>query len=161
MKHDKPRYADFGGASHVHVLTMPAEDAPKSPTCAEKPAPSRAELWQGFNREVCVFQALLALDQAETAIKKARAALLQSEGNDEASPNDADSGWIPWSGGECPVPMGTVMQYRLRCGYESGVGVLKPGYLRWNHSRPGEYLRRADIVAYRIASSAAATESAR
>lgn len=50
-------------------------------------------------------------------------------------------GWIPWSGGECPVDEDADVQYRLRNGYED---VEAAGLLEWQHSGEGY-----GITAYR------------
>jgi len=57
--------------------------------------------------------------------------------------------WIEWHGGECPVPAGTRVEYRLRC-YELPFRVSVPESLRWGHSTPDASLWRDDIIAYRI-----------
>lgn len=54
--------------------------------------------------------------------------------------------WIGWNGGECPVEPHEIVQPCLRCFGKSEIGNAS-GW-RWNHSETG---RRADIIAYRIA----------
>jgi hypothetical protein len=53
-----------------------------------------------------------------------------------------DEGWIEWSGGECPVARGTLIEVRFR----SGAQHIGTGW-RWAHDQ-GE----SSIVAYRLAS---------
>ena len=66
-----------------------------------------------------------------------------------------NEGWIEWSGGECPVPIDTRVQYRLRSYPKAAVLSAKAGGLRWDHGRTPESaadsLRNNDIIAYRIA----------
>jgi len=64
--------------------------------------------------------------------------------------------WIEWSGGVCPVPVHTEIEYRLRW-MKAGDEPLcsEAGYCRWDHGRTPEgastpSLRRNDIVAYRV-----------
>jgi hypothetical protein len=54
------------------------------------------------------------------------------------------SDWIKWDGGECPVPPDTLVDIRIRDGYEAiGEDVAK-GW-NWKH-----HMLRNDIVAYRV-----------
>ena len=51
--------------------------------------------------------------------------------------------WKPWTGGECPVPKGTLVDVKFK-----GIStrVAKPaGILRWGHLKS-----LGDIIAYRI-----------
>lgn len=54
--------------------------------------------------------------------------------------------WIDWLGGECPVGVGVVVEYRLRSGQ---ILQEKAGGLLWGHTG-----RTSDIVAYRVADTA-------
>lgn len=55
--------------------------------------------------------------------------------------------WIEWKGGACPVPIGTKVEVRYRCGDEIADFAGKDGSFTrdWGHGR-GSY----DIVAYRV-----------
>ena len=54
--------------------------------------------------------------------------------------------WIEWKGGECPVPKGTMIQWRVRGGSEASLPTGSPAELRdWKHDGRG-----LDIIAYRI-----------
>lgn len=55
----------------------------------------------------------------------------------------AEDGWIPWSGGECPVRPNDYVDYKMRDGSSDSFLALK---LTWNHRDEDD-----DIVAYRIA----------
>jgi len=81
---------------------------------------------------------------ARAAIAKAEAALAEPQA-------DAD-GWIPWSGGECPLDRLTQVDVRYRAGDEfMGAGSMwLAGSYNWNHDE-SDY----DIIAYRIAKGAA------
>lgn len=57
------------------------------------------------------------------------------------------SEWIEWSGGECPVPPGTVVEVRFRNGNSDPDSNAEWWDWRWR-GREGEY----DIVAYRVIS---------
>jgi hypothetical protein len=61
---------------------------------------------------------------------------------------DAD-GWIPWAGGECPVPTGTAGEARLRSGASPHRWDMTA--FQWHHAGVP-----ADIVAYRITKPAPA-----
>ena len=85
---------------------------------------------------------------AISAIAKAEAALAEPQA-------DAD-GWIPWSGGECPMDRLTQVDVRYRNGDElMGAGLTwLAGSYDWNHNwnhDESDY----DIIAYRIAKGAA------
>jgi hypothetical protein len=58
-------------------------------------------------------------------------------------------GWIPWSGGDCPVPAETPVQIRL--GIEESFDEDQPARRadtwRWDH---GERCHRANITHYRL-----------
>ena len=58
--------------------------------------------------------------------------------------------WIPWKGGECPVPKDTLVEVKRR----NGETYSRPaGCLDWKHSK-GPYSSNkpysSDIIAYRI-----------
>lgn len=63
-----------------------------------------------------------------------------------------DEGWIEWLGGECPVPMGTLVDVKYRDGGEAScvpAGKFVSGgrfAVEWDHSGVN-----GDIVAYRLA----------
>jgi hypothetical protein len=56
-------------------------------------------------------------------------------------------GWIPWHGGQCPVPGDTLVDYQTRNGTSSTRSEL-PENLRWTHSN---WNNPSDITAYRLA----------
>lgn len=65
-----------------------------------------------------------------------------------------DDGWIEWHGGECPVPVGTPVVVRYRCGMVRGVfGALQDDESGLDASaecwRNDDH--QYDIVAYRLA----------
>ena len=74
---------------------------------------------------------------AISAIAKAEAAL--------AAPQADADGWIPWSGGECPLEYGVIHHARFRDGCESALDADAPGWLGWKH-RGADF----DIIAYRV-----------
>jgi hypothetical protein len=57
----------------------------------------------------------------------------------------AAHGWIPWSGGPCPVDRDTPVRTRLRDGFTSS-DATSAGYLDWKHHN-GQF----DIIAYKVA----------
>lgn len=69
----------------------------------------------------------------------------------------AQSGsWIPWSGGECPVPAGVKVEVRYRDGSQrTGFAMKESGFNEyyWNHGDQGGTIakHRLDIIAYRPA----------
>ena len=69
----------------------------------------------------------------------------KSEG--QAPPASNDDGWIPWSGGECPVSGDKGVIVRLRGGYES-IEVLSANHWEW-HWFVGD--PEVDIIAYKVA----------
>ena len=86
------------------------------------------------------------LEKARTAIAKAEAIL--------AAPQPSDNEWIPWMGGKCPVPTGTIVDVMYRNG---SIGASLPA----NESLSGlgddagpAYWRAHgasnDIIAYRV-----------
>ena len=79
-----------------------------------------------------------ALLMAKKAIAKAEAAL--------AAPQADADGWIPWSGGECPLGMMTQVDVRYRNGDEiMGAGSSWHACSHeWSHDESGY-----DIIAYR------------
>ena len=52
--------------------------------------------------------------------------------------------WIEWTGGECPVDAGTMIEYIMR-DYPAYVSSHKAGDLRWERADGG-----GDIIRYRI-----------
>lgn len=52
--------------------------------------------------------------------------------------------WTDWHGGECPVPAGTLVEYRLRDG-GTGSPLRTPHLWRWGHAGAHD-----DIIAYRV-----------
>lgn len=60
---------------------------------------------------------------------------------------DAEQGWIPWTGGACPVGMRASVRLRLRSGYEPET--CEAGPHRWGHLGTSK-----DIVAYRVVEAA-------
>ena len=66
---------------------------------------------------------------------------------------ESEKGWIEWSGGECPVPLGQRFQCRLRSGVIGRVKVCTEGLRKspgWNNE---------PLAAYRILDQAAAQGS--
>jgi hypothetical protein len=57
---------------------------------------------------------------------------------------NADDGWIEWTGGECPLPDGTPNQVKFRDGDISGID-SSPETWQWHHTGS-----QADIIAYKI-----------
>ena len=55
--------------------------------------------------------------------------------------------WIKWSGGDCPVAPGTIVEVKLRCGGLAGPDTAKQYY--WDLGDNGD--DGGDIVEYRIA----------
>lgn len=87
-------------------------------------------------------------DPIDLIIAKAEAAL--------AEPQADEDGWIPWSGGECPLDRLTQVDVRYRNGDElMGAGpTWLAGSYNWNHNwnhDESDY----DIIAYRIAKGSA------
>ena len=75
---------------------------------------------------------------AISAIAKAEATLAEPQA-------DAD-GWIPWSGGECPLDLLTQVDVRYRNSGELIIGsTCLAGAYDWSHDE-----RDYDIIAYRI-----------
>ena len=70
-------------------------------------------------------------------IAKAEAAL--------AAPQADADGWIPWSGGECPINNGVWFWLRFRNGRQFGPD-NGAALWRWDHN----HLNEGDIIAYRI-----------
>ena len=78
--------------------------------------------------------------KARAAIAKAEAAL--------AEPQADEDGWIPWSGGKCPIePPAHNLFIRFRSGIENGDHVSRAQSYFWLHE---ERAHPADIIAYRI-----------
>ena len=80
-----------------------------------------------------------AMNIVASVIVKAEAALAEPQG-------DAD-GWIPWSGGECPIPEGMAFDLRFRDGVTllAASSISPAAEWGWNHERSW-YV----IIAYRI-----------
>lgn len=55
-----------------------------------------------------------------------------------------DDGWIEWKGGDCPVPLDVVVEYKMRG--DHGFAQTDAGEVRWEHKG-----LLGDIIAYRIA----------
>jgi hypothetical protein len=56
----------------------------------------------------------------------------------------AEPAWIPWAGGECPLPDGVEFEFKRRDGLLSGK-MRNDGCFRWKH-----LIQPDDIVAYRV-----------
>ena len=98
------------------------------------------EALKGCERIMSCFE----LDGFET--KAARAAIAKAEAALAEPQADAD-GWIPWSGGECPLDRLTQVDVRYRNGGELIIGsTCLAGAYDWSHDE-----RDYDIIAYRIA----------
>ncbi|WP_312537657.1 hypothetical protein [Stutzerimonas nitrititolerans] len=69
-----------------------------------------------------------------------------------ASQTAPGESWIPWRGGECPVPPSTPVEYRMRRDARSVVRIDLAGKLDWEHH--GGRIGKSDVVAYRAALSA-------
>ena len=83
------------------------------------------------------------LDGFET--KAARAAIAKAEAALAEPQADAD-GWIPWSGGECPLDLLTQVDVRYRNSGELIIGsTCLAGAYDWSHDE-----RDYDVIAYRI-----------
>ena len=79
-------------------------------------------------------------------LEKARAAIAKAES--ALSAPQSDDGWIPWTGGDCPVAHGTVVDVRFRDGWE-GDGLASKW--RWHHAtQENSDVKELDIVAYRV-----------
>jgi hypothetical protein len=72
--------------------------------------------------------------------------------------------WITWNGGECPVPVGTLVDVKHRDGdiyYNQSAGLKLPlpdGCAEdWGHSPSGGFV--GDIVAYRVVQIKRATNN--
>lgn len=84
------------------------------------------------------------LKEARAAIKKAETVL--------AEPQADEDGWIPWSGGECPIePPAHNLFIRFRIGTETSDYKSRAQSYFWLHE---ERAHSADIIAYRIAKGA-------
>jgi hypothetical protein len=61
----------------------------------------------------------------------------------------AANGWLPWSGGDCPVAPDTPVQIRLGAEqrFDEDQPVRRADTWRWDHSERG---RRANITHYRV-----------
>ena len=69
----------------------------------------------------------------------------------ETTPQPADDGWIPWEGGDCPVPNGTVVDVKYR---DESVGLGLPANEYVEDDASPAYWRADgmsnDIIAYRV-----------
>jgi len=61
----------------------------------------------------------------------------------EVLPNS--DGWIPWAGGDCPVPLDTKVEVSCRGPYPTSTGLARD--FSWGHL---EMLYDTDIVSYRV-----------
>ena len=59
-----------------------------------------------------------------------------------ASMNQPESDWIEWGGGECPVELDMIVEYKLRSDFRN---TRVARYLFWGNHGDG-----SDIIAYRI-----------
>ena len=97
------------------------------------------EALKGCERIMSCFE----LDGFET--KAARAAIAKAEAA-LAEPQAAADGWIPWSGGGCPLDLLTQVDVRYRNSGELIIGsTCLAGAYDWSHDE-----RDYDIIAYRI-----------
>ena len=65
------------------------------------------------------------------AAKAARSAIARAEASLATPQPDAD-GWIPWSGGKCPVPRYTIVEIMFRGGHKTRTYA---GNMSWMHLR--------------------------
>lgn len=70
--------------------------------------------------------------------------------------SEGEAGWIDWSGGECPVPAGVMVNAQLRD--ETREEALKLGKaeartLMWDHVMSDTNAGSGDIIAYRVVQS--------
>ena len=105
------------------------------------------EALKGYERIMSCFE----MDGFET--KAARAAIAKAEAALAEPQADAD-GWIPWSGGECPITTGTVVDVKYRNG-AIGAGLPANIHIVSSKDHAGPAYWRADgmqndIIAYRI-----------
>ncbi len=98
----------------------------------ERPFPSKGS---HFDLIAAICAAEITPDQ--------RRAMLQVLRDDTPPPSEPD--WIPWSGGLCPVPLGTPVQVRYRSGNEWYASAGSGGAECWIH-----FDTLGDIVAYRV-----------
>ena len=82
---------------------------------------------------------------SDKALAIINAAIARAEASLATPQPDAD-GWIPWSGGECPVSRYTIVEIMFRGGHKTRTYA---GNMSWMH-----YGLDADIVAYRIVTEA-------
>jgi len=92
-----------------------------------------------------------ARTNAAWAAWQERAALSARPAQTEQQPAPGES-WIPWRGGECPLPPSTPVEYRMRRDARSVVRIDLAGKLDWEHH--GGRIGKSDVVAYRAALSA-------
>lgn len=78
------------------------------------------------------------------AMIAARASSAQPAAEPEPTEPDAD-GWIEWAGGECPIPVGTLVDAQYANG---GLEKCFAGELRWDWQFDGK--GGGDIVRYRV-----------
>ena len=98
------------------------------------------EALKGCERIMSCFE----LDGFET--KAARAAIAKAEAALAEPQADAD-GWIPWSGGECPVSPAMLVEVKLRSGQSwLNKNAEEGSFWEWYH---GPKKSPDDIIAYR------------
>lgn len=85
---------------------------------------------------------VLGLNGCEEAQDRVRAAIFKAETAMSEPQPDAD-GWIPWAGGECPVPGNTVVEVRCQ---NLVICKEKASEHWWDHLADSGY----NIIAYRI-----------
>ena len=62
-----------------------------------------------------------------------------------------DGGWIEWTGGECPIPLGSLIKVQLRADSREEAEFDAPSFAgewRWEQLGGG-----SDIIAYRVIKS--------
>lgn len=64
------------------------------------------------------------------------------------APTADSEGWIPWSGGACPVPVQIRTRIKLSCGFEFETS--RPRSFNWTHRAVSEPESNANIIAYRV-----------
>lgn len=61
--------------------------------------------------------------------------------------------WIKWDGGDCPVPIGTIVDIKHRDGREyfnESAGMPGSHCENWSHDEDFENIFSGDIIAYRV-----------
>jgi len=64
---------------------------------------------------------------------------------DDSVPEGREDGWIAWTGGDCPVAPGDLVERRYRYSPDFNRTAAPADMWRWDH-RDSEF----DIVAYRV-----------